>query len=229
MNRNIRTAAVAGLLLIGLAGVTTEAYGSPVLEIVESDTQVVSGSGRLDILLFTGNAVGNPAGMPAPNGDMPGNASVFSGDYAVPGDPETLMVGELLDWLHANRSPDFHLLQIEIDVNEPGAGKKHPMQVDAFTVAIGGTVFALPTPTVLDAPDNGSGISDYVIGGTEGGINLTQFDRLDVISFHLEASRLDAGFEEFFISSAPIASVPEPTTMGLLGIGFGAMLLRRRR
>jgi PEP-CTERM motif len=187
-----------------------------------STTPIKSGSGRLDIVLFTGNAVGNPAGIPNPNGGMPGGGSAFSGDYRVGGDPETLTVQEVLDFLHLNFGPTHNELRIDIDINEPGAVSARPIQIDVFSITIGGTTLSMAGAVVLDAPDNGSGFSDFVIFGAGGGIDLTAFNPSDSITMHLEASALANGFEEFFISAAP-----EPGTMVLLGLGLGAMLLRK--
>jgi hypothetical protein len=192
-----------------------------------SNTPKNSGSGLLDILLFTGNEVSNPANMPDANGGMPGGGSTFVGDYPKPDDSNVMTVGGVLDWLHANRGDHFHRLEVELDVNEPGVAKKHPITIDQFTITIGGSTYATSPGTVLDAQDNGSGYSDYVIRGADGGIDLTEFQRTDLITFHLEASDLDAGFEEFFISATGGTPIPEPATMGLLGLGLGVMACRR--
>jgi len=52
-----------------------------------ANTPIVSGSGRLDLIIYTGNAVSNAAGIPDPNGGMPGLGSTFSGNWPVAGDP----------------------------------------------------------------------------------------------------------------------------------------------
>lgn len=189
-----------------------------------SNTPIGSGSGRLDILLFTGNAVANPAGIPDPNGGMPGGGSTFSGDWPEAGDAETFTVQEALDFLHAHRGPNFNWLEIEIDVNETPTASDQPIEIDVFTITIGTTVLTTAGTVVLDTPDSGSGWSDFVIRGTGDGIDLTAYNPADVITMHLEASELKNGFEEFFIAAAP-----EPATMALLGLGLGAMLAVRRR
>jgi len=195
-----------------------------------SMTPMSSGSGRLDILLFTGDAVSNVTGIPQPNGDMPsgGNNKSFSGDWPVVGDPDVLTVGELLDWLHYYKGPSWNTLEVEIDVNEPGTVGRTAIQVDLFEVTIGTTTFSSEEPVVLDSPNTGSGHADFVIRGLEGGIDLTQFNADDVISMHLEASGLESGYEEFFISASP-PGIPEPVSAGLFAAGFLALAWHKRR
>ncbi|NLX57857.1 MAG: PEP-CTERM sorting domain-containing protein [Phycisphaerae bacterium] len=228
--REVRFAGV--VLLLGL--MAGSAMADPVvsgdLAFSQSTTPINSGSGRLDILLFTGDAVANPAGIPAPNRNMPGHGSTFAGTWPTVGETETLTVGELLTFLDANVAPSFSLLQVELDINEPGAGKKHAITIDLFQIMIGTTVYSTAGPVTLDAPDNGSGYSDFRITGTDG-IDLTAFALTDTVSFYLEASNLDSGYEELFISGHRIeeSPVPEPGTMAVLGLGMGIMAFARRR
>ena len=223
----------AGLLVlvsiaVGLSVCTGPAFAGPIisgdLAFDISSTPIVSGSGRLDILLFTGDAVANPAGIPNANRDMPGGGNSFDGEYPVPGDTESLTVQELLDFLHTYRGPSYNMLEVELDVNEPGAGKKHPFQVDLFKINVGSTSYQTSAPVILDAPDTGSGHSEFVITGKSGGIDLSAFGPADPVSFQLQASELDGGYEEFFISA-----VPEPATMAFLGLGLAGMVCWRRR
>ncbi|MBN2583131.1 MAG: PEP-CTERM sorting domain-containing protein [Planctomycetes bacterium] len=222
---------VAGVVLfVGL--LAGSAAADPIvsgdLMINASSAPIHSGSGRLDIIIYTGDAVANPAGIPDPNRDMPGHGSTFAGDWPVAGETETLTVQELLDYLDANVAPSYSLLQIELDVNEPGAGKKRPLTIDLFQITIGTTVYSTAGPVVLNSPDNGSGYSDFRITGIDG-IDLMAFNPTDTVSFYLEASNLDGGYEEFFISGSPESVVPEPMTAALIGLGLGAMVFKRRR
>lgn len=234
MKRRSAHGALLKACLIGacVAACGTAVHGSPIVsgdfQFDLSDTQKVSGSGLLDIILFTGNAVPNPAGMPDPNGGMPGGGSTFAGTYTEAGDPETMTVQEVLDFLHATHGPSYNLLTIEIDVNEPPPLNKRMIQIDDFVLTIGDTVLRTAGPVVLDAPDSGSGYSDFIIKGIGHGIDLSQYDPTDTISFYLEASDLDSGFEEFFIS-ADSAHAPEPATMALLGLGLGTLWTTRRK
>ena len=187
-----------------------------------SEIPKAAGSGKVDMMLFTGNAVNNGPGIPGPNGDMPGSGSSFSGTWPVPGDGETLTVQELLDFLHQNHGPSFNTLRIEIDINEPSAASTRPIQIDQFVLTIGGTTFQTAGAVVLDTPDSGSGFSDFYIMGASGPIDLSGFDPTDVVSMSLEASALGNGAEEFFV-----AALPEPATLGLLGLGLGVLAVRR--
>ena len=62
------------LILMGLTAATAVAYPVTSDDLVfdVSSTPIVSGSGRLDIIIYTGNAVANATGIPNPNGGLPG-------------------------------------------------------------------------------------------------------------------------------------------------------------
>lgn len=55
------------------------------------------------------------------------------------------------------------------------------------------------------------------------------FDAVDTVSFFVTNPVDCFGMDEFFINQAAPGTVPEPGTVALLGIGFGAGLLRQRR
>ena len=183
----------------------------------DDDPVLNSGSGRLDIILFTGNAVSNPSGVPDPNGALPGGGSTFDGYWPVASDAETFTVGEALDYLHASVGAEHNELVIFLDTNEPGSANKKTLTIDAMTITVGSTSYSTAAPVVLDG-SNGSGYSDYVIRGVGGGIDLTTFDASDLITARIQMSDLDGGFEEFFLGG-----LPEPTTMVFLGLGLAAI------
>jgi len=193
----------------------------------DNDTSVIAGSGQLGTILFTGNSVSNPSGIPDPNQGMPtGSTHTFTGDWPVPGDTETFTVAEALAQLHSELGPTFNELAIFIDANEPRAEAVKMFTVDVLTITIGSTTFSTAGGVVLLG--FGSGQSNYLVRGTGPlGINLTAFDPSDTISVHLKLSDLDGGFEELFLSGLEGAVVPEPATMMLMGLGIAMMRLKR--
>lgn len=175
------------------------------------------------------NSCSNPAGFDhiAAGGLIPPNT-----DYDI---TATFTLTQILGVLNGETS-----FIIGIDVNTATGAALATEFLDGFTLTIDGTLeFQCITdcPQQLSNVNNGNGFSDALLLG----FNVTDFLEMDggtLWEFRAIVSSATDGREQFFIIPAQTppcevdctSLVPEPTTLGLLGIGLVSLgLIRRRR
>lgn len=118
--------------------------------------------------------------------------------------------------------------RVGIDVNTT----THPLAteiLDGFSLWIAGAnQFSYAGPTQLNDNNNGSGFSDSFLNG----FDLTSFSAAAAAQFFVTYHGATDGRDEFFLNSTQDQGtpVPEPASLGLLGLGFaGLAALRRKR
>lgn len=163
-----------------------------------------------------------------------GTEDVWFGDTSAGPHQHTILVSSL-------GVQDPSQIRLLININEANGGDKMPITIDTLTItaynSAGNAVFSATstTPITLDQirPAQGS-TSDYALGfDAEATERLRAALAADPnLRLGLEAtlSNVNGGPERFKWSAAP-GSVPEPTTMILLGTGLAGVAgaARRRR
>ena len=113
---------------------------------------------------------------------------------------------------------------IGIDVNQTNIDQI----LDTFVMTVNGVqTYAFDTVTVVPAPANGNGWSDYKLSS----LSLAGLDDTDIVAFGMDMSLRNDGAEQFFLISEeqPPAPIPLPAT-GLLLVGaLGGLAAARRR
>jgi hypothetical protein len=113
---------------------------------------------------------------------------------------------------------------VGIDVNTT----THPQAteiLDSFSLAIAGTTqFTYTGPQQLNTNNNGNGYSDALLSG----FDLSSFNGSSSAVFTVSYHDATDGREQFFLISGQASPVPEPATLGLIGLGLAALALRRK-
>ncbi len=118
---------------------------------------------------------------------------------------------------------------VGIDVNSTS----HPVgteELALFQMLVNGVVvaeYSAAAPgTPLANPNNGSGFSDDQLNG----FSLAGLLGTDTVSFNLTYNNGTDGSEEFFLIAGTPSTVPEPSSIAILGaalVGLGFMYRRR--
>lgn len=118
---------------------------------------------------------------------------------------------------------------VGIDVNE--ANTAQTLDSFYFLNLTDRTVLAsYTTPTLLPAPNNGTGYPDYLLTGFD--INRGDISLGDEVIFFARWTGANDGAESFFLVPSPQAAVPELSTWLMMGLGFlgiGTLTMRKRR
>jgi len=170
----------------------------------------------------------------AASGSIPAYAALYTADASTSGDsPAVFIHGPFVGTL-SSLSADYTLLSSE---SGPGPGNVQPYWILYLTDDSG---YTLPIVSTDGGPLNSSSL---VHAGdlTHGSITLSALDALidpnsglpygpeTVAWVGLEIGNGGSGAANANIESITITSVPEPTTMTLLLLPFGARLLRKLR
>jgi hypothetical protein len=106
---------------------------------------------------------------------------------------------------------------VAIDVNTAGGAGGHGETLQLFEVIVNGAVaYNYVGPTLIgNIANNGNGFGDWQLGT----IDLSGFGPNATVLFHANWNGASDGGESFFLVSATSA-VPEPSTWGMMLLGF---------
>lgn len=125
------------------------------------------------------------------------------------------------------RAAAGNMFKIGIDINQQGNGNS-PHLLKSFVALVDGVqVFAFSSTdgaNLTAGNNNGNGFSDWFLSG----FDLSGFSDAQTLQFGVDMVDVDAGRDQFFVISGPL-SVPEPGTLGILGLGLIGIVLMRRR
>jgi hypothetical protein len=112
-------------------------------------------------------------------------------------------------------------LRLGLDINEAtGVG---PQTLTAFYMLINGSVVdSFTTPMLVPAGNNGNGYGDFLLS------NFSPFLAADSVRFRFVFDNANAGLENVFLIGGAPTNVPEPGTLGLLGLALVGLGIFRR-
>jgi len=113
-------------------------------------------------------------------------------------------------------------LFLGLDINQ--ASGQPPQTLSLFTMLKNGVVvdtFSFAGTGNVPAGNNGNGYADYLLA------NFSSFLATDTIQFHFVFNNANDGTENVFLIGGPATTVPEPSSLLLLGSGLVAVVMAR--
>jgi len=199
--------------------------------------KINAGTGGVDILLFTGsNGVSNPAGLPDgtydhinPSWDLSWSTKVTTLNNYMQSKWNTSIPVFMFDFNQEGGASSLYVKGSVVITDTQN-------NTLATWILADGTNYVyvpgeLPPITGTKAIDTnvGGGFSDFMVYSPTMDLSLSQYAGATITFFLSERGGNDGAEEVFLTGAVQPASVPEPGTLILIGIGAGTMAFFRRR